>query len=507
MNPAETSREPTDPFQLPVWMAGRWRLLVACVLLAACMVGLSGILTDRPLDTHEIFVAQTVREMQDSGDWVHPTFNQQPRLNKPPLQYWLVASLDSLLGLDGRVPPWAARLPSLGAGLGLVLVTIGIGRMVFGRAAGLVAGGLLASSLCFFEYTNSARAEMLYALTCAGMLACLVRAHDAVDGSRSQRWWAAGAWAWIGVSVLAKGPHVPLLLVAGFALAMAVGLREPRRLLNVIRPFTGVVVATAICAPWIIAMIVANKSMLAHWGQQLFSDRPPDEKLGVWNYLSPFYFYMFPAMLLPVSVFLPFGLAVSFQKHRPELRRGLLLFGPALLTLVVMGFFTHRRDYYLLGLCAPVCVLCARGVRDFLEGLSQRTRWWRFHPDVAVAGLAVVCMVSLAIAGRSRTIWGESRWQKAAFASQIVKRIGPAAVTFYKADSDAFVYLLSRPIRGIRQPEALVEAANDGPDWVVMPEKQLAALPEELEAEPAARMDTSGTDDPALVLVLVKRDE
>lgn len=479
----------------------------AALVLAGLIVALSGILTDRPMDTHEIFAAQTAREMIASGDWVRPSFNDKPRLNKPPLQYWLIGGMALATGNGDDMPPWVARSASLLAGLALIVVTVRLGTAVFDRRAGLLGAALLIASIAFFEYTNSARAEMLYALTCAGMLACLVRAHDAVDGSGSQRLWAAGAWAWIGVSVLAKGPHVPLLLVAGFALAMAVGLREPRRILKVVRPFTGVVVATAICAPWIIAMIVANKSMLAHWGQQLFSDRPPDEKLGVWNYLSPFYFYMFPAMLLPVSVFLPFGLAVSFQKHHPELRRGLLLFGPALLTLVVMGFFTHRRDYYLLGLCAPVCVLCARGVRDFLEGLSQRTRWWRFHPDVAVAGLAVVCMVSLAIAGRSRTIWGESRWQKAAFASQIVKRVGPAAVTFYKADSDAFVYLLSRPIRGIRQPEALVEAANDGPDWVVMPEKQLAALPEELEAEPAARMDTSGTDDPALVLVLVKRDD
>ena len=36
-----------------------------------------------PLDSHEIFVAQTTREMSQRGDWVVPYFNGEPRLNPP----------------------------------------------------------------------------------------------------------------------------------------------------------------------------------------------------------------------------------------------------------------------------------------------------------------------------------------------------------------------------------------------------------------------------------------
>lgn len=477
-------------------------LWTLALVIAGLVVSLSGILTDRPMDTHEIFAAQTAREMIASGDWVHPTFNEKPRLNKPPLQYWIIGGLATVTGQGRDMPAWVARCASMLAGLGLIVVTTRLGRAVFDAQTGLLGAALFVGTIAFFEYTNSARAEMLYALTCTAMLACLVRAQGSPDRSRPQLLWALAAWAWVGVSVLAKGPHVPLLMMAGFGVAMAWGLKDGRRILRVIRPFSGLLVAAAISAPWIAAMILGNDDLLAHWSQQLFSDRPVDEKLGIWNFVSPFYLYMFPALILPVSVLLPFGLAAPFQKNRPDLRRGLLILGPLLLTVLVMGFFTHRRDYYLLGLAAPACVLCARGVRDFLDRRPARLPAGRI-----LAGFAVASMLALAIAGRTRLIWGENRWNKAAFARQIVDAVGDDPVLFFRADSDAFVYLLSRPLKAIRQPEALVEAVSDGRDWVVMSEKQIPTLPEGLTAEITLRMETAGTDDPPLVLARVRAQD
>ncbi|UCF36822.1 MAG: hypothetical protein JSU96_18755, partial [Acidobacteriota bacterium] len=51
-------------------------------------------------DANEAFYAQTPREMVESGDWIHPTFNGRPRVNKPPLSYWLVAVPYTLFGPD-----------------------------------------------------------------------------------------------------------------------------------------------------------------------------------------------------------------------------------------------------------------------------------------------------------------------------------------------------------------------------------------------------------------------
>ena len=44
-------------------------------------------------DANEAFYVETPREMMERGDYVSPTFNYQPRLNKPVLSYWIVAGV------------------------------------------------------------------------------------------------------------------------------------------------------------------------------------------------------------------------------------------------------------------------------------------------------------------------------------------------------------------------------------------------------------------------------
>ena len=44
-------------------------------------------------DANEAFYVETPREMIERGDYVFPTFNYEPRVNKPVLSYWIVAGL------------------------------------------------------------------------------------------------------------------------------------------------------------------------------------------------------------------------------------------------------------------------------------------------------------------------------------------------------------------------------------------------------------------------------
>ena len=67
-------------------------------------------------DANEAFYVETPREMIERGDYVSPTFNYEPRLNKPVLSYWIVAGFYKLFGVSVGVQ----RLPiALGA---LVLI-------------------------------------------------------------------------------------------------------------------------------------------------------------------------------------------------------------------------------------------------------------------------------------------------------------------------------------------------------------------------------------------------
>jgi len=71
----------------------RMKTVIICAVLLFSAVTGSWTLSERPLNNHECFVSITAREMLESGDWIMPTYNGEPRLEKTPLSYWLVAGL------------------------------------------------------------------------------------------------------------------------------------------------------------------------------------------------------------------------------------------------------------------------------------------------------------------------------------------------------------------------------------------------------------------------------
>jgi hypothetical protein len=99
--------------------------------------------------------------------------------------------------------PWAIRLPALLAGLALVPATFALARILHGRAAALLAAGLVASSSTLVEYSTNARGYTVVALlTVVGLVAA----------TRALETDSVGAWAVIVVAG-ALGLHaVPVML-------------------------------------------------------------------------------------------------------------------------------------------------------------------------------------------------------------------------------------------------------------------------------------------------------
>ena len=88
-------------------------LLILCGILFFWNLGALG-LTDRDEGRN----AEAGREMLETGDWMSPTFNYEPRYAKPVLVYWLMSASYKTFG----VSEFAARFPSALFGLGLVLM-------------------------------------------------------------------------------------------------------------------------------------------------------------------------------------------------------------------------------------------------------------------------------------------------------------------------------------------------------------------------------------------------
>jgi 4-amino-4-deoxy-L-arabinose transferase-like glycosyltransferase len=250
----------------------RFRLLLLVALataIAAIRLGES-----RALNPHEIYVAETASEMLAARDFLVPRYNGSPRIEKPPLSYWLAIAAHDVVGEGTR--PWVseleARLPSLVAASMLLLVTYALGAAAFEPRVGLFASAFLATSWDFFMHARSARPEMLYALLCSSMLLGFVLAARRADEGRSTTSAALLAWSALAASLLAKGPQIPVFFVTGAALALATS--TPRRSFRrTLHPWIGVA-AVAVVAPYFIYVAAHTEHALALWTAEVVQDKP-----------------------------------------------------------------------------------------------------------------------------------------------------------------------------------------------------------------------------------------
>ena len=111
-------------------MSDRTRRLSLVLLLAAAIIPYFIGLGDSAIwDANEAFYVETPREMMERGDYVSPTFNYEPRFNKPVLSYWIVAAFYELLGVSVGVQ----RLPIALGALGLIAVAVLLGWLAVAR--------------------------------------------------------------------------------------------------------------------------------------------------------------------------------------------------------------------------------------------------------------------------------------------------------------------------------------------------------------------------------------
>ena len=143
-------------------------------------------------------------------------------------------------------------------------------------------------------------------------------------------------------------------------------------------------------------------------------------------------------------VLLPFGLASAFIS-RSDLRRGRMLLWPLVVTVLVMGLFNHRRDYYMLALMPPMTILCARAVVDMA---MVRGGWRITRRAGGVAGwLAVASIVVCTALGMTDWVWGTKRFRDERFARQAAAMIAPGdAVFVVSTDRAKLVYAANRPV-------------------------------------------------------------
>jgi len=265
-----------------------WRNILI-LLTFSLVVFIPGISSIPPLDRDESRFAQASKQMIETGDYVDIRFQETPRYKKPVGAYWVQAATVHILSPDKINSIWAYRIPSLLASLAAVILTYAIACLFVKREVALFSGILLASSFLLNAEAHMAKTDALLLLSVLITQYGLARTYK---GDISFLSWLY-FWSGLGLSILLKGPIVPVIIL--LAIVTLCCFDRNLNLIKQLRPMTGVLVATAISLPWIIAVQISSSG--AFLKKSIGVDLLPKLMGGVESHGMPPGYYLLMLMI------------------------------------------------------------------------------------------------------------------------------------------------------------------------------------------------------------------
>jgi 4-amino-4-deoxy-L-arabinose transferase-like glycosyltransferase len=275
------------------------------------------------VDRDEPRFAEASREMIEGSDYVVPHFNNQLRLDKPPLAYWAQVASFRIFGEND----FAARFPSPIAAALVAMSILAWGSRVGGNRVGWWAAIIFTLSLQTFLHAKAAVADMWLALfvalahwagwelinpndpASAATHLASQRFSDLTISKRRALWFLF--YISLALGFLAKGPiaWTPLLTIAAFKY-FSRDIEFAQRLKFV----RGILLMLAIVALWGVPALIQTHGEFFRIGigrhviGRSFSamESHGSNSFGVYLLLLPFYFVTIFASFFPWSIKLPF---------------------------------------------------------------------------------------------------------------------------------------------------------------------------------------------------------
>ena len=368
-------------------MSRRISILILLALSLGVYVGTSG--WPPLLDSSDAGHAEAAREMLQSHNWVILHIDGIRYLEKPPLQFWLVAASYAVLG----VTAFATRFPLALAVVGLVLMVYFFARRWFGERAAFYAGLVMCTSPGVFLFTRIMIPEAIYALFFTATFYLFLRAWQGTISPRKGYW---GAAALIALAVLTRsliGFVFPVGIIFCFLLATD-ELKKWRRLPLI----SSAIVFLLVTLPWHIAAIFSGRGFFGgfFWfyfiNEQIFRALgwryPTDyEAVPLWLWLGENIVWFFPWI-----AFLPAGIREiprvrDWRKQLDERGQALVLLCVwALFIFLFFSWTKSRMEYYSFSAWPAVAILLGLG----LERAEARAARWLPRMQGALASLGVL---------------------------------------------------------------------------------------------------------------------
>jgi 4-amino-4-deoxy-L-arabinose transferase-like glycosyltransferase len=368
-------------------------VLVAAAVYAGCMISPPSL-----MDDVDAVQAQIARNMLTSGDYVTARLDGIPYLEKAPLIYWLIAGSFKVFGATD----WAARIPMVLAAMALAWLTTAFGMWAFGRRAGFYAGLCISTCFGLFLFTRILIPDVMLTASIALSMWAFLRAIDETEPRA--RWWAFVMAASLGTSLLFKSLVGVVFPIAAALIYLGVTRQLFRaKVWRALHPFSGLLVALLIAAPWHILAALRNPPYF-----DFTMHSAPGEYHGfLWFYfineqllrflnlryprdydtVPRLYFWLFHLLwLFPWSVYFP---AVAKLSFKPLDRAGKVRLLALCWTGFILVFFTFSttQEYYSMP-CYPALALLLG------SAMAAGGNWIRYGTRV-LCGIFVAAAVTV----------------------------------------------------------------------------------------------------------------
>lgn len=408
-------------------------------------------------DNNEGIYAEIAREMNVRGDWVIPHLNGAPYLEKPPLLYWLIATLLRVFGEH----EWVVRLGPVLCFAGTLGAVVWIGRQINGRALGRNAALLLCSAAGVVGMSRSLLFDV--PLTCALMWALGFFLQWRLGGSR---WNLRACYALLAVGVMTKG-LIAVVLGGGTMLVATLWARRSWRDLWALLDPIGALLFAGIVVPWHVLACLrepgfADFYFINEHVRRFLGSREPHD-----FYTGPVYYYLVRLPLyLGVWVF-----ALPLLARNNHVERGSrqqvaigegrrVLLSAAAVALAFFSFSEGKANYYLLCIMPALALLialawprdgrrakrllfCAAGIALIATLLAAAPWLFRQKPDVVtllqeqrtLVGSIALALATLAIAVAAFVLRAQNRAAFACIATAGLVLLLPLPTLLHAADA------------------------------------------------------------------------
>ncbi len=209
-------------------------------------------LTDRDEGSN----AEAAREMLETGDWISPTLNYEPRFAKPAFVYWLISGSYTLFGIN----EFAARFPSAFSGLCVLLLQYAFVYRWLGAPLAFLSSIMLLLNMEFLAINRLVLTdpELVVFTTLAGYSFW----QGLQASTKTSRWWFASFYLAMGFGMLVKGPVgiiIPLVGVIPFLMLT----RQWKSFWQKGFPLLGTGLVLLVAAPWYVVMFQIHGE--AYW--------------------------------------------------------------------------------------------------------------------------------------------------------------------------------------------------------------------------------------------------